>query len=97
MLMTDQAKLIRTSVADIRITGRNTQGVTIFKTASDEKVVSAVRIQGDMLEGDDNAEFGEDAIEGLAADAKYVEGAAPVSDSVVEVLEDELIAKEDDA
>ena len=28
MLVTDQAKLIRTTVGDIRVTGRNTQGVT---------------------------------------------------------------------
>ncbi|HEY0085505.1 MAG TPA: DNA gyrase subunit A, partial [Allosphingosinicella sp.] len=44
MLVTDQAKLIRTTVGDIRIGGRNTQGVTIFKVAKDEHVVSAARI-----------------------------------------------------
>lgn len=44
MLVTDQAKLIRTTVADIRIAGRNTQGVTIFRVADDEHVVSAARI-----------------------------------------------------
>jgi DNA gyrase subunit A len=44
MLVTDQAKLIRTTVGDIRIAGRNTQGVTIFKVAKDEHVVSAARI-----------------------------------------------------
>ena len=60
MLMTDQAKLIRTSVKDIRITGRNTQGVTVFKTGKNEKVVSAVRIRGDMLEDEDDVELDED-------------------------------------
>jgi DNA gyrase subunit A len=44
MLVTDQAKLIRTTVGDIRIGGRNTQGVTIFRVADGEKVVSAARI-----------------------------------------------------
>jgi DNA gyrase subunit A len=44
MLVTDQAKLIRTTVADIRIAGRNTQGVTLFRVAEDEHVVSAARI-----------------------------------------------------
>ena len=44
MLVTDQAKLIRTSVGDIRVAGRNTQGVTIFRVANDEHVVSAARI-----------------------------------------------------
>ena len=44
MLITDKGKLIRCPVHDIRIAGRNTQGVTIFRTADDEKVVSTVRI-----------------------------------------------------
>jgi DNA gyrase subunit A len=44
MLVTDQAKLIRTTVGDIRIAGRNTQGVTLFRVADDEHVVSAARI-----------------------------------------------------
>ncbi|HEY0113747.1 MAG TPA: DNA gyrase subunit A [Allosphingosinicella sp.] len=44
MLVTDQAKLIRTTVGDIRIAGRNTQGVTIFRVGEGEHVVSAARI-----------------------------------------------------
>ena len=44
MLVTDQAKLIRTSVGDIRIAGRNTQGVTIFRVADSEHVVSVAKI-----------------------------------------------------
>ena len=47
MLVTDQAKLIRTTVGDIRIGGRNTQGVTIFRVADGEHVVSAARIDED--------------------------------------------------
>jgi len=44
MLVTDQGKMIRTSVADIRIAGRNTQGVTIFRVAEQEHVVSVAKI-----------------------------------------------------
>ena len=44
MLVTDQGKMIRTTVADIRIMGRNTQGVTIFRVAEDEHVVGVARI-----------------------------------------------------
>jgi DNA gyrase subunit A len=44
MLVTDQGKVIRTTVGDIRIAGRNTQGVTIFKVANTEKVVSVAKI-----------------------------------------------------
>ena len=46
MLMTDRATVIRTTLADIRIAGRNTQGVTILKTSEGEKVMSLVRIPG---------------------------------------------------
>ncbi len=40
MLVTDQGKLIRTTVAGIRIAGRSTQGVIVLDTAQDERVVS---------------------------------------------------------
>jgi DNA gyrase subunit A len=44
MLVTDGGQLIRCPVHDIRIAGRNTQGVRIFKTEAEEKVVSVERI-----------------------------------------------------
>ena len=44
MLVTDAGKLIRTPVNGIRIAGRSTQGVIVFNTADDEKVVSVERI-----------------------------------------------------
>jgi DNA gyrase subunit A len=40
MLVTDQGKLIRTTVNGIRIAGRSTQGVIVLDTADDERVVS---------------------------------------------------------
>ena len=44
MLVTDQGKIIRTTVGDIRIAGRNTMGVTIFKVAQNEHVVGVAKI-----------------------------------------------------
>jgi DNA gyrase subunit A len=47
LLVTDQGQLIRVRVAQIRIAGRNTQGVTIFRTAEGEHVVSVERLEGE--------------------------------------------------
>jgi DNA gyrase subunit A len=44
MLITDQGTLIRCPVHDIRTAGRNTQGVTLFRTAKKEKIVSIALI-----------------------------------------------------
>jgi len=44
MLVTSKGQMIRVNVNEIRVAGRNTQGVRIFKTSSDEKVVTAVRL-----------------------------------------------------
>ncbi len=52
MLVTDQGKLIRTPVKNVRFTGRSAQGVTIFKVADDEKVVSVAW----LVEEDDEEE-----------------------------------------
>jgi DNA gyrase subunit A len=40
MLVSDKGQLIRTPVENVRITGRSAQGVTVFKVAEGEKVVS---------------------------------------------------------
>ncbi|MBM3624301.1 MAG: DNA gyrase subunit A, partial [Alphaproteobacteria bacterium] len=52
MLVTDGGQLIRCSVDGIRIAGRGTQGVIVFDTAEDERVVSVEHI-GDVGEGED--------------------------------------------
>ncbi len=44
MLVTNGGQVIRVPVDGIRIVGRSSQGVTIFRTAADEKVVSVERI-----------------------------------------------------
>jgi len=51
MLATDQGKMIRTTVGSIRIAGRNTQGVMIFRVDKSEHVVSVARIdESDAVE-----------------------------------------------
>jgi DNA gyrase subunit A len=62
MLVTDGGQLIRVPVDAgpdnrIRIAGRSTQGVTVFNTAKDEKVVSVECINDDG-EGDEDGEAG---------------------------------------
>lgn len=53
MLVTDAGKLIRCPIHDVRIAGRRTQGVIIFRIADEEKVVAVSHISGDQL-GDDS-------------------------------------------
>jgi len=69
MLVTDQGKMIRTTVFDIRVMGRNTQGVTIFRVAENEHVVSVAKIDESEeeeieLEGGDEIAPVDDAMVG---------------------------------
>jgi DNA gyrase subunit A len=47
IMVTDGGKIIRTPASDIRIAGRSTAGVTLFRTAENEKVMSAISIESD--------------------------------------------------
>ncbi len=47
MMVTDGGKLIRMPVEDIRIAGRKTQGVILFRTADKERVVSVTWLDAD--------------------------------------------------
>ena len=49
ILSTDKGRVIRCSVKEIRIAGRNTQGVRIIKLSGEEKVVSAIKIDDNIL------------------------------------------------
>ena len=49
ILSTDKGKVIRCAVKEIRVAGRNTQGVRIFKLSGEEKVVSAIRIEDNFI------------------------------------------------
>jgi DNA gyrase subunit A len=51
MLVTDQAKLIRMEVSDMRVIGRNTGGVRLFNVADNEHVVSVALIDSDEEDG----------------------------------------------
>ncbi len=53
LLVTDQGQLIRTPVSQVRMVGRNTSGVTIFRTGKDEHVVSVERL-ADQGGGEDD-------------------------------------------
>ncbi len=55
MLMTNTGKLIRCPVHDVRIAGRATQGVTIFRVNEGEKVTSAIRINDTVIDDAENA------------------------------------------
>jgi DNA gyrase subunit A len=62
MLVTDAGKLIRCPVHDIRVAGRATQGVTIFNTADDERVVSVAHL-AEVEDGGEGNGNGDDAVE----------------------------------
>jgi DNA gyrase subunit A len=78
ILVTDQAKLIRMSVGDTRVIGRNSAGVRLFTVADNEHVVGAARIEeseeeaeADLRENadgeiapDDSAVIGDDLADG---------------------------------
>jgi len=81
MLVTDQAKLIRMSVGDTRVIGRNSAGVRLFHVAENEHVVSAARIEESEEEAeadlgdhtpevapDGGANIGEDLADGSEQD-----------------------------
>ena len=68
MIITDKGTLIRTEVGSVRISGRNTQGVTLIKT-KDETVVSVARIAHTGNKEVDEAETGEEAGEGSEVEA----------------------------
>jgi DNA gyrase subunit A len=76
MLVTDRGQTIRTSVAEIRLTGRNAQGVRVMNVDADERVVAIERLserddedegKGDGASSTDAAAV--DVTSGLAATA----------------------------
>ena len=77
MLVTDGGKLIRTPVADIRIAGRSTRGVTLFRIAKKERVVSVAHLMdvGEDDNGDDYGDGGDEAEERPAGSGNGAGGA----------------------
>ena len=62
VMITDKGTLIRCPVVDIRVIGRNTQGVVLFKTAGGERIMSTAKVPAGESEevGDESME---DAVE----------------------------------
>ncbi|ARD22424.1 DNA gyrase subunit A [Shewanella japonica] len=80
MLISNKGTLVRTPSNGVSLIGRNTQGVTIIRTADDEKVVGLQRL--DEIEEDEQIEEGAEgetveSIETSAAD----DSATPESDA----------------
>nr|WP_320142274.1 DNA gyrase subunit A [uncultured Cohaesibacter sp.] len=78
MLVTNGGQLIRCPIDGIRIAGRSTQGVTVFKTRENENVVSVERIPEDEKEETDEntVESSDEAPSGEAPS-----GEAPTGDN----------------
>ena len=49
LISTNKGRVIRTAVKEIRVAGRNTQGVRIIKLSGEEKVVSAIKIDDNLV------------------------------------------------
>jgi DNA gyrase subunit A len=86
ILVTDQAKLIRLTVGDLRVIGRNSAGVKLFDVGKGEHVVGAARIEETVEEAeavlveltpelapDDGATIGEDVADGGEEDTQTEE------------------------
>ena len=50
VISTNKGRVIRCAVKEIRVAGRNTQGVRIIKLSGEEKVVSAIKIDDNLLQ-----------------------------------------------
>ncbi|QIA63408.1 DNA topoisomerase (ATP-hydrolyzing) subunit A [Vibrio astriarenae] len=77
MMITDAGTLVRTRVAEVSQVGRNTQGVTLIRTAEDESVVGLQRIEeieeAELVDGEEESVEGGEA---TAADTSAPEAKA---------------------
>lgn len=87
MLISDLGQMIRMSIGGVRFTGRSAQGVTLFRVAEGEKVVSVAWLVDDEEEADD--------IEGAAIDAAGIEeGSGTKMADTVQAGADEALGEE---
>ena len=49
LISTNKGRVIRVAVKEIRTAGRNTQGVRVIKLSGEEKVVSAIKIDDNLI------------------------------------------------
>ena len=83
MLVTDGGTLIRTSVDEIRIAGRTTRGVFVFRVAEGEQIVSVARLDdpgSDETDELDASDEGDNTQDGGDAPPTAGEGPAPTED-----------------
>ncbi len=96
ILVTDQGKLIRIPVENIRIAGRSTMGVTLFKVDDKEKVVGVAVVD---IDEDENEEAFEkcdiDAGNIIADELDSSKNIETVIQETEEVVEDEGVVKTD--
>ena len=79
VLVTDGGQLIRSPVHDIRIAGRATRGVTLFRVGAEERVVSVARlVEVEESESDENAD---DGGEPAAEQAKAIDEAETIDEA----------------
>ena len=82
MLISDQGTLVRTRVDEVSSLGRNTQGVTLIKLASDETLVGLERVQepseveGEELEGEEGVVFDGEVVIDDVVDDQQLDAAA---------------------
>ena len=95
VMTSDGGQIIRMPIDDIRIARRSTRGVTLFRVAEDERVVSVARLRDDEDEGEDGAESAEGAMNEAVDDQALVPDDLP--DDLPVEGEDEATAPETDA
>ena len=77
MLITQDGKIIRTPVADVRVIGRSTQGVKLMDLEDEDRVVAAAKLaEGDAEEGDGDEENGDelDDLDGGDGETEEIDG-----------------------
>ena len=94
-MVSDSGQIIRCPIDKVSTVGRSSRGVTIFKTAEGEQVVSVSRLRDVNGNGDGNDNGGEEAEEegaDAAADAAGAPEAAPEDAAPEAAREDEAPA-----
>jgi DNA gyrase subunit A len=74
MMVSDGGQIIRCPIDQISIVGRSARGVTVFKVADEERLVSVSRLR--EVEGDDEDDEYEDGVDGAEAEGQDAETAA---------------------
>lgn len=89
IMVSDGGQIIRSRVEEIRIAGRATQGVTLFRVAGDERVVSAARLdEPEESEIEDGEEIAESSVEALEAEIVAAEQAEEATEASAEPSDD---------